>query len=97
MGIAMTLGLILVYSAGNLGVFLWFRGKAKSEFNPFLHAVFPLISTLALVWVGYKSVVPLPAAPVRYAPFVVAGWIGVGLLLAYFMKRAGRPVPGVES
>ena len=94
MGIAMTLGLILVYTAGNLGVFLWFRRSLKAEFHFLLHAVFPLISTVALIWVGYKSIVPLPAAPVRYAPMLVAIWLGVGAALAYALKRAGKPLPG---
>jgi amino acid transporter len=94
MGIAMTLGLIFVYTAGNLGVFLWFRRSLTAEFHFLLHAVFPLISTVALFWVGYKSIVPLPAAPVRYAPFLVVIWLGVGAALTYALKRAGKPLPG---
>jgi amino acid transporter len=94
MGIAMTLGLIFVYTAGNLGVFLSFRKTLRAEFSFLLHAVFPLISTLALFWVGYKSIIPLPAAPVLYAPFVVVIWLGIGVALAYALKRAGKPLPG---
>lgn len=97
MGIAMTLGLILVYAAGNVGVFLWFQRSLKNEFSYMLHAAFPFISTVALFWVGYKSIVPLPAAPVRYAPFVVALWVSIGIVLAYSLKRAGKALPGATE
>lgn len=85
-----TLGMIFVYSAGNLGVFRFYRNEQRAEFNPFLHAIFPLISSVALVWVGYKSIVPLPQAPIKYAPFLVAGWLLIGLALLLFMALRGK-------
>ena len=50
----------------------------------------PLASTLALIWVGVQSVVPLPPAPLRYAPMLVIGWTLAGLLLLWSMKKRGR-------
>lgn len=90
MGVAITLGLIFVYGAGNLGVYLLYRRERKAEFNPFLHVVCPLVSTIALLIVGYKSVVPLPAAPVLYAPYLVAVWLVLGIVLVMAMSRTGR-------
>ena len=85
-----TLGMIFVYSAGNLGVYRFYRKEHSAEFNLFFHAVFPLFSTIALIWVGYKSVVPLPPTPICYAPFVVAGWLILGILFLTFMYYRGR-------
>jgi len=90
LGVAITLGLVLVYGLSNYGVFRFYRGERRSEFRLFLHFVCPLASTLALVWVGVQSVVPLPPAPLRYAPMLVIGWTGAGLLLLWWMKRRGR-------
>jgi len=88
-GTALTLGLIIVYGLGNLGVYLYYRKERRAEFRPFVHLVCPLLSTAALIWVGYKSIVPLPAAPVRYAPFVAGGWVVVGLVLVAVRARTG--------
>ena len=89
MGVAVTLGLVFVYSAGNLGVYRFYRTEQRSEFNPLLHLVFPLLSNVALIWVGYKSIVPLPPSPVMFAPLLVGIWLllGIGVLLALTRSR----------
>jgi len=89
MGVTVTLGLVFVYSAGNLGVYRFYRTEHRSEFNPLLHLVFPLLSTVALIWVGYKSIVPLPPSPVMFAPLLVGIWLllGIGVLLALTRSR----------
>ncbi len=70
MGTVLTLALALIYSAGNLGVFLLYRRRG-AEFRPILHAFFPLVSTVAVLWVAYKSIVPLPPLPIGYAPVIL--------------------------
>jgi amino acid transporter len=82
-GVAMTLGLMFIYGAGNVGVFFFYRRERREEFRYFLHLVLPMVSTASLVWITYKSVVPLPDPPVRYAPFLAAAWLiaGVGVML----------------
>jgi amino acid transporter len=88
--LAITFGLILIYCAANVGVFLYYFREARDRFNPLLHAVFPLVASVAVLWVGYKSVYPLPPPPSTYAPIVMAVWfvIGIGLLVA--LKLRGR-------
>jgi amino acid transporter len=81
LGVAMTLGLLCIYAAGNVGVFVYYRNRRRAEFNVWFHLIFPLLSTLSLVWVFYRSVVPLPDPPLRYAPLLVAAWLLAGLLL----------------
>jgi amino acid transporter len=78
-----TLGLILMYIMANIGVIKWYLTEKRAEFNPLLHVVLPVVASIAVGYVGYKSVVPLPAAPVKYAPLIGIGWllIGAGLLL----------------
>jgi amino acid transporter len=90
MGVVITLTLIFVYGAGNIGVIRYYWRERRSEFNPVLHAVFPIFSTIALIYVGYKSIVPLPASPVNAAPFIVAGWLILGLALVWGMSRTGQ-------
>jgi amino acid transporter len=90
MGVAITLGLVLIYGAGNLGVYLYYKTQRRSEFNSWLHLFFPLLSTTALLWVGYKSVVPLPPAPVKYAPWLLVAWLALGLALSIVLPRFGK-------
>jgi len=91
LGVAMTLGMVFVYSAGNLGVFCFYRQKRRHEFGWWLHGVFPLISTIAMALVAYESVVPLPPPPVKYAPWLVAVWLlcGAGLVCVLGRSRHG--------
>jgi amino acid transporter len=89
-GVAMTLVLILIYSAGNVGVFFLYRRERTAKFSPLLHLVFPLLSTLSLLWVAYKSVVPLPDAPLRYAPVLVGTWLVAGVVVLLTVRRASN-------
>jgi amino acid transporter len=89
-GTAITLGLIVIYCMGNFGVFLHYSRQGRGEFNLVLHVVCPLLSSVSLIWVAYKSVVPLPGAPVKYAPFLFAGWAIAAIALTYAMRRSNR-------
>jgi amino acid transporter len=97
-GIAMTLVLIFIYSMGNVGVFFLYRRQRPHEFNVVLHVVFPVLSTLSMVWVAYHSVWPLPPAPLRYVPMVVGGWLLAGVVLLLTVRRASNmPLLPVEE
>ncbi len=88
--LSITFGLILIYCATNLGVFLYYFREARDRFNPFLHAVFPLVSSIAVLWVGYKSVYPLPPPPSTYAPIVMVVWLLIGVGMLVVLRLRGR-------
>ncbi len=90
MGTVITFALIFIYSAGNLGVFLYYSRERKAEFNWILHAACPLLGTAALFFVGYNSLFPWPAPPVGYAPWIVGVWLGLGILILVIMKLTGN-------
>lgn len=90
MGVAITLGLVLIYGISNWGVYRFYRGERRGEFRVWPHVICPLFSTAALIWVGVASIVPLPDAPLRYAPVLVGVWIIAGLMLLWFMHRQGK-------
>jgi amino acid transporter len=86
-----TFGLIIIYCMLNLGVVRYYAlGAGRPEFNWLLHGVFPVLSSAAVLWVGYKSVVPLPAAPAKYAPLVTAGCVIAGLLVLAWLHLSGK-------
>ena len=90
MGEVLTLALALIYTAGNLGVFLYYRRQRRDEFRPLWHALLPLISSAAVLGVAYLSVVEWPPPPLRYAPFIVAGWLVLGIAVLVVMKVRGQ-------
>jgi len=47
-------------------------------------------SALAMLYVGYKSVVPLPDPPARYALFVFLGYTALGGAMLAYLKSRGR-------
>jgi hypothetical protein len=55
-----------------------------------LHAFFPLLGTVALIFVGYSSLTPWPAPPVAYAPWIVGVWLVLGVLVLVVMKLRGQ-------
>jgi hypothetical protein len=54
-----------------------------------LHAVLPVAGSLAVAWVFYKSVSPLPAAPAKYAPIVLGVWLLIGIGVIVVLKLRG--------
>jgi amino acid transporter len=87
--VAMTLGLMFIYCAGNIGVFFYYRRERPAEFRFLLHFLLPLLSTISLLWVAYKSAVPLPEPPVRYAPIVAGVWLFCGVVIMFTARRVG--------
>ncbi|HVQ58509.1 MAG TPA: APC family permease [Solirubrobacterales bacterium] len=73
----------------NLGVFLFYKREHPDEFHWFKHAVVPLVSTIGLGWVGYKSIFPLPPSPEGYAVPIVGIWLLIGVAILVYMHYRG--------
>jgi amino acid transporter len=93
-GIMQTLGLIIVYSMGNIGAMLFYGREKKDEFNIILHAIIPILTTVALAWVFWKNVETLhPFSPKNafdYSPLIVIIWTVVGLAIVLYASRTGK-------
>lgn len=90
-GLAATLATVAIYIGLNIGVVREFRPyRAKSPRSLIVYGLFPLLSTAAVIWVGYNSVVPLPAPPITWAPIFAVGWLAAGIALLAWMRRRGR-------
>jgi amino acid transporter len=93
-GIVQTLGLIIVYSMGNLGVLWFYYREKRSEFNWALHGVIPILTSAALLWVGWKTVQGLHIfglpTPLDYAPWIAIFWFAAGLIILFYASRTGK-------
>ncbi len=88
--LALTLGLITMYLLANVGVVRYYATEKRSEWNTLLHLVFPVISTVAMLAVAYKSVVPLPDPPARYAILFFLAYTALGAAFLGYLKWRGR-------
>lgn len=88
--LALTLGLILVYCVANVGVIRHYLGPGRAQFSPLLHIVTPVVASAAVLWVGYKSVVPLPPAPSKYGPIIIGAWFAIGVAVLAFLHLRGN-------
>ncbi|MCW2817258.1 MAG: family permease [Marmoricola sp.] len=89
LGTTGTFAYIPIFILTNVAAFLYFRQKHPEEFSVWKHVVCPVISTSALLVIGYKSLVPLPAMPITLAPVIAVAYVLVGL--AILVGRNLRP------
>lgn len=93
-GIMQTLGLIIVYCMGNIGVMLFYGRERRAAFSWWLHGLVPVLTTVALLWVFWKNVETLhpfnPVADNDYAPLIVIVWFVLGLAIMLWASRTGR-------
>ena len=105
LGATGTFTYIPIFILMNVAAFRFFRNKHRDEFNVVQFVIFPLISTAALLVIGYKSLVPLPAMPITLAPVIAAVYFLAGVAILYgrnlrpgnrgWMASAGE-VPDVD-
>ena len=88
--LTVTLGLITMYLLANAGVVKYFSTEARSRRRLLIHVVFPIFSSVAMLYVGYKSVVPLPDPPARYAIFLFLAYSAAGAGILLYLKGRGR-------
>jgi amino acid transporter len=89
LGTTGTFAYIPIFILMNVAAFLYFRNTVPAEFSIWRYVVAPIVSTAALILIGYKSIVPLPASPVDWAPALAAGYLVLGT--AVLLGRNLRP------
>lgn len=89
-GLCLVLAVIFVYTMANLGVILYYWRERRSEFNWLFHFFIPFATAGVLAYSVVKSFQPFPAAPLKYAPAIVGGWMLLGLVVLFYLNRAGK-------
>jgi amino acid transporter len=70
---------VIIYGLGNVAAWRYFRTAGSDESSVIKYVLFPIVSTAALLYIAYKSYIPLPAAPVLYAPVIVGVYVAAGV------------------
>jgi amino acid transporter len=87
-GLVLVLGVTVAYLLANLAVFLFYWREKRDEFNWILHFVFPLVSSLVLIYAIYKSF-PQPD-PYVWAPALDGVWLVIGILILVYLRARGN-------
>jgi len=89
-GFVLVLGVIFVYVMANIGVVLYYWREDRKEFNWILHGLFPVGTSLILLYSVYASFNPLPAPPYNVTPLVAGGWLVLGILVLIALRVRGN-------
>lgn len=85
-----TFALAAVYIAANVGLPIFYKREHPDEFSILKHVAIPAIGTIGLLLVVFYSVNPLPDMPIRLAPFIVLGWLLIGVVVQALVYRGDR-------
>jgi amino acid transporter len=90
LGFLFIFAVIPAWVLANVGVYRFYRREHPDEFHWFKHIVVPVFSSIGLLWVAYKSIIPLPPAPSNAAPFIVGIWLLIGIGILVWMRARGK-------
>jgi amino acid transporter len=89
-----TLGLIGMYTLANIAVIRHYLTERRSQFNPILHLLVPLIAMAAsalVVWKSYFSPFPSPfTGPVAWALIVFPIVVVLAVAVLVYLRSRGR-------
>jgi amino acid transporter len=80
-----TLVVICVYIAVCVGCTVYYWREKRSEWNPWLHGVFPVLGAIAFLAPLYYQFNPLPDYPIRWGTWIAVGWLAAGVVVTAWM------------
>jgi len=87
--IIITMLVIVAYLAGNLSMWRLYSRRYQGV-QPCDAPARAIMSSIILLYVGYKTLVPLPTGPNRWAPIVAVVWLVAGVVMVAVLSRGGR-------
>ncbi|HZD86499.1 MAG TPA: APC family permease [Gaiellaceae bacterium] len=84
-----TFGILATYILVSLAGMAYFwrtRGSSGVAYNIGLDVVLPVGAIAVCVATIYWNLVPWPSAPIKYAPWVALGWLGLGLVWLLWLR-----------
>ena len=88
-GLILVIACVVIYIMGNLACFMLYWRTRREHFNVFMHLIFPIISSAALIYALIKS---FPVSyPFNLAPWIDGVWLVIGIgVLVYFKMRGNE-------
>jgi amino acid transporter len=77
-------GILVVYALVSIGGFVHARKRSASVVEGIVAPVVALAIVAAAEWTEFF---PVPAAPLKYAPWVMVGWMALGILIRLAIRN----------
>ena len=90
LGFVLVIAVIFIYVVANLGVVRYYWREQRAHFNWILHFVFPVGTSVVLIYSLYKSFSPFPAHPYNWSPFIVGAWLLIGIAILAVLRARGN-------
>jgi amino acid transporter len=89
MGTLGVLSMLVAYVVTNLGAmkFLHFEDR-----EPMWRIIIPILALAALVYTLYKNLWPRPPHPYNLFPYIIGGWLAVGIAITFAFPRLTRRI-----
>jgi amino acid transporter len=94
LGLVVTLAALVVYAIVQVACIVHFRGAA--DVSVWRKVVFPVLAVAVICFIAYKSIVPLPPAPLSYAIWIALGWAAAGLVVVGVLSARGVLFTGLS-
>jgi amino acid transporter len=85
--LAILVAYILVAVSGLFSFLHTHRSESKTSWLMVLDVLLPLIAVLICGYTIYSSIIPVPAAPLSYAPYIAGAWLLIGLVVLLVLWR----------
>jgi amino acid transporter len=74
----LTIGAIIVYCLGAIGLPLMYRRYHKEEFSVVKHVLMPVLALALLIYVMYRTIWPVPSYPFNVPAYLSIVWVLLG-------------------
>lgn len=89
-GFMVSIAFAIVYLSTNFALLNYIRRFAPHEFSLLRHVLIPLVAVVGVGYALYRTVHPLPPAPLNNLPWVVAGWAAIGVAILIYLRVSGK-------
>ena len=92
LGYLSSLGILPIFILTNFGLTRFMRSRYPSEFNIWLHGIFPALSSITFVAAIWLNIHPWPKAPLNYMPGIIILVVIIGVVIAQYLKKKNSPI-----
>jgi amino acid transporter len=89
-GFMVSVAFAIIYVLTNFALVNYIRRYTPHELSPVRHVLVPLVAVAGVGYALYRTVHPLPPAPLNNLPWVIAGWAVLGVALLVYLRVSGR-------
>jgi len=88
---------LLIYLLVNIACLRFFWLKRREQFSVMRHGVMPVLGALVTGGIALLAIISPGGAPLSYIPFVVGGWLALGLIMVVVMRDKLKTASAVDA